>query len=157
MTGDFDQLELRDDEEQPPAKPARPQANPDLFKSTPQPPQSGPVDEVDALYSRPGPTNRQPSPVSGKSKKWQPLTSTGLNPDVEEDDPFALGDSEDEDKKKDIMEDATARLKKSASNAEAPSKEDGHQLKLEPSERSGSIGQNDKEVEDLVTGKKGAE
>lgn len=157
MTGDFDTLELRDDEEHPPTKPARPLANPDLFKPTPQPPQSGPVDEVDALYSKPGPANRQPSPASGKSKKWQPLTSTGPNPDVEEDDPFALGDSEDEDKKKDIMEEATARLKKSASNAEATNKDGGHDLKLEPAERSGSIGQNNKEVEDLVTGKKGAD
>lgn len=153
MSEDFTQLELRDEEEQPPPKPQRPQANPNLFKPTPQPPQSGPVDEVDALYAKPSSTNRQPSPSSGKSNKWQPLTSVGPNPDAEENDPFALGDSEDEDKKKtDIRAEDTERLKKSASMAEGTDK-----IAPQPAERSGSTGQRDKEVEQMFDGKKSEE
>lgn len=63
-------------------------------------------------------------------------------------DPFSLGDSDDEDaKKKDIKADDSERLKKAA--AEAMSDDIGEK-KLEPQERTGSLGQKDKETEDLV-------
>jgi hypothetical protein len=115
---------------------SRPHANPDLFKPTPvSPPQSGPVDEVDALYRNPSPNNQ------GKSggKKWQPLTSVAPNPEPDDHDPFSLGDSDDEDNKtKDANPADSERLKKAAASKEGPSTSE-----LKPAERSGSIGQTD--------------
>ncbi|KAK3078040.1 hypothetical protein LTS18_008591, partial [Coniosporium uncinatum] len=178
---DFTQLELRDDEGTPDplrqggmrkaregspytsASPSqrrggnRPLANPDLFKPTPVAPQSGPVDEVDALYRQPTPVNRQPSPGVGKSgKKWQPLTSVAPNPE-NDDDPFSLGDSDDEEtkeaKKTDLKAEDTARLKKAASATVEDDKEgdDGPpKLKPQESERSGSVSQTNKEAEELL-------
>lgn len=152
VMSDFDQLELHDEEEQPPPKPQRPQANPNLFKSTPPAPQSGPVDEVDALYSKPQPV-RQPSPSAGKSKKWQPLTSVAPNPDAEENDPFALGDSDEEEKKKtDIRADATERLKRSASNTET--KEAAGDERRPSAQERGSVGTRNKDMENLMDDKK---
>ncbi|KAH7395340.1 hypothetical protein DE146DRAFT_105440 [Phaeosphaeria sp. MPI-PUGE-AT-0046c] len=131
LSDDFAQLEMRDNEA-PPRTSSRPHANPDLFKPTPvSPPQSGPVDEVDALYRNPSPNNQ------GKSggKKWQPLTSVAPNPEPDDHDPFSLGDSDDEESKtKDTNPADTERLKKAASNKEAPAPGE-----LKPAERSGSI------------------
>lgn len=147
---DFAQLELRDDETTSPERArtnSRPLANPDLFKPTPVAPQSGPVDEVDALYRAPdGHTNRQPSPANngGKpSKKWQPLTSVAPNPVADDNDPFSLGDSDEEDKKNDLKREDTERLKQQAAEKQHEDKE----LSPTPAERHGSI---DKEAEDLL-------
>jgi len=127
----------------------RPLDNPDLFKVNVAPPQSGPVDEVDAADRN---IKRQADPGSAsKSAKWQPLTSVAPNPEAEEDDPFSLGDSDDEkeSKTKDIREADSARLKESArksvsgESSEAPKG-------LQPSEKHGSI---DKEAEAILTGK----
>ncbi|KAK7527064.1 uncharacterized protein IWZ02DRAFT_372373 [Phyllosticta citriasiana] len=145
---DFSALELRDNEG-PQTRTNRPTANPDLFKPTPKPPQSGPVDEVDAIY-------RQPSPVS-KTKKWQPLTSVAPNPEADDHDPFSLGDSDDEQesKTKDLKSQDSERLKKAAAETEAngegskspPAEE------IKPHERSGSSGQQDKLAKELLTDK----
>ncbi|KAK7620785.1 hypothetical protein IWX48DRAFT_550551 [Phyllosticta citricarpa] len=145
---DFSALELRDNEG-PQTRTNRPTANPDLFKPTPKPPQSGPVDEVDAIY-------RQPSPVS-KTKKWQPLTSVAPNPEADDHDPFSLGDSDDEQesKTKDLKSEDSERLKKAAAETEAngegskspPAEE------IKPHERSGSSGQQDKLAKELLTDK----
>jgi hypothetical protein len=128
----------------------RPLANPDLFKPTPSPPQSGPVDEVDALYRQPTPVNRQPSPgtTGGKpAKKWQPLTSIAPNPESEDNDPFSLGDSDEEEAKKtDLKPEDTERLKKQASVSDAPSDKEA----LKPAERSGSMSTRDKDAEELL-------
>ncbi|KAI9728691.1 MAG: ubiquitin-binding protein cue5 [Chrysothrix sp. TS-e1954] len=153
LSDNFSELELRD-EEAPPQKPARPLANPDLFKPTPAPPQSGPVDEVDALYRQPTPnskTARQPSPSSGnKSKKWQPLTSVAPAPEPEENDPFSLGDSDEErDKQTDLKADDTERLKKAASQTSASQDNDDGKKTLEPSE---SVGVRNKDAEDILKG-----
>ncbi|EKG16587.1 Ubiquitin system component Cue [Macrophomina phaseolina MS6] len=142
---DFAGLELRDNE-----------ANPNLFKPTPKPPQSGPVDEVDALYRNPTPP-RQPSPGANKTKKWQPLTSVAPNPEADDHDPFSLGDSDDEQeaKTKDIKADDSERLKKAAAESDANDKKDsGSSPGPEERERSGSVGQKDKVAEELLTGKK---
>ena len=132
-------------------------ANPDLFKPTPAPPQSGPVDEVDALYQQPTPsskTARQPSPSSGaKSKKWQPLTSVAPAPEAEENDPFSLGDSDDEkEKQTDLKAEDTERLKKAASQSSASKDGEGNKKVLEASERSGSIGNRNKDAEEILKG-----
>lgn len=158
--------------ETPPPKPARPLANPDLFKptpATPMAPQSGPVDEVDALYRQPtGTPNRQPSPsTGGKSKKWQPLTSVAPAPEADENDPFSLGDSDDEKEKEakgiDIRAEDTARLKKAASMSAEEGGNSGEKGgdasvertgSLEEAEQTGSAGTRDKIAEELLTGKK---
>ena len=168
ISDDFAQLEMRDDEGQshsgelfrstcslragPPPQPPRnrPLANPDLFKPTPVAPQSGPVDEVAALYRAPTPTNRQPSPGNEKpGKKWQPLTSIAPNPESGDNDPFSLGDSDEEEAKKtDLKADDTERLKKAAAEkGEKGSAQGSEERTLSPAERSGSI---NKEAEDLL-------
>jgi hypothetical protein len=155
---DFAQLEMRDNEGMhcgldhvcdvnadrpsgpPPRTSSRPNANPNLFKPTPvSPPQSGPVDEVDALYRNPSPSNQSGNQNKSGGKKWQPLTSVAPHPEPEDHDPFSLGDSDDEDSKtKDLNPTDTERLKKAAA-----SKESASTGELKPAERSGSIGQTD--------------
>ncbi|KAF2143614.1 uncharacterized protein K452DRAFT_224133 [Aplosporella prunicola CBS 121167] len=161
LSDDFSALELRDNEgKPPPPQPRRPQANPDLFKPTAEPPQSGPVDEVDALY-RQQPPNRQPSPGANKTKKWQPLTSIAPNPEADDHDPFSLGDSDDEQdpKTKDVKAEDTERLKRAASvssesNKDKDGNKEGASNTVRPAERSGSVGQKDKDAEELLSGKK---
>jgi hypothetical protein len=136
----------------PPDKPPRrPLANPDLFKPTPIAPQAGPVDEVEALYAQPPQKDRQPSP-GGKTKKWQPLTSVAPNPESDDHDPFSLGDSDDEDKTKDIKSEDSERLKKAAAESAKSSTPQDHP-KLEPAKRSGSLSTRDQAAEDLLAGK----
>lgn len=87
----------------------RPTANPDLFKAQPAPPRgSGDVRRVsfqdpseNDLYSAPpvprAAQSASPAPAGGKQSKWQPLSS--VEPTAmrdEENDPFSLGDSDDE-------------------------------------------------------------
>ncbi|THY36105.1 hypothetical protein D6D01_00756 [Aureobasidium pullulans] len=155
LDDDFTALELRDDEAPLRASSSRnrPLANPDLFKANVAPPQSGPVDEVDAIDRR---NQRQPSPSgASKSAKWQPLTSIAPNPESEENDPFSLGDSDDEKetKTKDTRESDTARLKEAARKSVTAESTDAPK-ELQASERSGSTNVRDKEAEALLTGKK---
>ena len=97
------------------------------------------MDEVDALYRNPSPSNQS---GQGKSsgKKWQPLTSIAPNPEPDDHDPFSLGDSDDDDAKtKDTNPADSERLKKAAASKGVMSPEG----ELKPAERSGSIGQTD--------------
>lgn len=59
-------------------------------------------------------------PSSARASKWQPLSSVDPNP-ITDNDPFSLGDSEDEkeikDKPKDTKSDENERLKKAAAEA----------------------------------------
>ncbi|PSN61714.1 hypothetical protein BS50DRAFT_578230 [Corynespora cassiicola Philippines] len=147
LDDNFEALQLRDDEAPAHRQSGRPLANPDLFKPTPvSPPQSGPVDEVDALYRNPSPSN-QGANAAGKTggKKWQPLTSVAPNPEPDDHDPFSLGDSDDEDAKKDIKAEDSERLKKAAE-----SKEGGASGDLKEAKRSGSVGQKDAAAEALL-------
>ncbi|KAF2750121.1 hypothetical protein M011DRAFT_456064 [Sporormia fimetaria CBS 119925] len=165
---DFEALQLRDDEgmlfdlcdprirkltDTPTSAPGplrsnRPQANPNLFKPTPlSPPQTGPVDEVDALYRRdPSPNNNaNTTGKPGSGKKWQPLTSIAPNPEPEDHDPFSLGDSDDEEARmKDLKAEDTQRLKKAAEGKE------GGKAELQEAKRSGSVGQKDAAAEALL-------
>ncbi|KAI5274210.1 hypothetical protein E4T47_02689 [Aureobasidium subglaciale] len=172
LDDDFTALELRDDEgtvnhnrtgrrtltvnpahHRASSSRNRPLANPDLYKANVAPPQSGPVDEVDAIDRR---NQRQPSPgAASKSAKWQPLTSIAPNPESEENDPFSLGDSDDEKetKTKDIKESDTARLKEAARKSVTAESADTPKT-LQASERSGSSNVRDKEAEAILTGKK---
>jgi hypothetical protein len=83
----------------PPSKPARPLANVGPFKSSSQERrkvsfQDGPPKEIDNIYDASEPSRRSAS-TAGKSSKWQPLSTVTPSP-VGENDPFSLGDSEDE-------------------------------------------------------------
>ena len=93
------------------------------------------MDEVDALYRNPSPSNQQNSQGKSGGKKWQPLTSVAPHPEPEDHDPFSLGDSDDEDNKtKDTNPADSERLKKAAATKEGASTGE-----LKPAERSGSI------------------
>lgn len=103
---DFSKLELRDSEAAP-KKPARPLANPDLFRSasgrriSPGSSrkvsfQDGPPEEIKDkdMYGPSSNTPAQPTSAS-KSSKWQPLSTIEPSP-VADNDPFSLEDSDDE-------------------------------------------------------------
>ncbi|KAK5129319.1 hypothetical protein LTR08_003599 [Meristemomyces frigidus] len=147
----FERLELRDDEAppvQPPRTSSRAKANPDLFKSQPRPPQSGPVDEVDAAERRIFASGQDPD----KAKKWQPLTSVAPHPD-EDNDPFSLGDDEEDVKEKgeEVRKEDAERLKSAAGESVSAGSSGGT---LQEAERSGSVSTRNKEMDELLSGKK---
>jgi hypothetical protein len=101
---DFSKLEMRDSEAAP-KKPARPLANPDLFRtaSGAKSPsgsrkvsfQNGPPEEIkDRDMYGSATTPAQPTSAN-KSSKWQPLSTVEPSP-VAENDPFSLDDSDEE-------------------------------------------------------------
>jgi hypothetical protein len=113
-------------------------ANPNLFR--PPPPSVSPqpgdgrkvafkdgAEEIDVYESSPKlPPKDNVGTGSAKASKWQPLSAVEPSP-IAENDPFSLGDSEDErdtkDKtgNKDIKMEDTERLKKAAAEAMADS------------------------------------
>lgn len=95
MSDDFGhRLELRDDES-PPARPPRPAANPNLFRSN-QDTGIAPV----GILRQPSPAVASSGAVAGqpmvKTGKWQPLSSIEPKSEIEDRDPFSLGDSDEE-------------------------------------------------------------
>lgn len=90
---------------------------------------------------------------SDKSKKWQPLTSVAPHPE-DDNDPFSLGDDDDEKENKsdDLRKEDTERLKESARNSISAGTGGDSGKSLQESETSSS-GRN-KEAEDLLAGKK---
>ncbi|KAI4235426.1 MAG: hypothetical protein L6R40_006468 [Gallowayella cf. fulva] len=163
---DFTNLHLKD-HDAPPRRSTRPLANPDLFKPTPaRPPsnigrrvsfQDGPPEEIGIQQRPTSPPDLTKGPSSGtgtggKSSKWQPLASIDPDP-VADHDPFSLGDSDDEEmKKKDVKVDDSNRLKQAAAEAKADDIASPGAERLEPRERTGSMGTRDQEAEKL-TGK----
>ena len=150
----------------PARRSTRPLANPDLFKPTPAIPksndgrrvafQSGPPEDIDLYKTSPKLGAKENAPPSGKQSKWQPLSTVDPSPIGEADnDPFSLGDSEDEKESKDrvggkeIKTDDTERLKKAAAEAMADSIGEPAR-KPEPAETSGT---KDKVAEEVLTGK----
>lgn len=145
-----------------PQRSSRPLANPDLFKPPPPRPQStqsgrrvsfqdGPPEEIDIHYPKsPDPINRPSSGAGGRSSKWQPLAPVDPSP-VADHDPFSLGDSDDDEaKKKEVRADDSDRLKQAAAEAMSNDVGSAGEKKLEPHEKSGSLGTRDKETENLV-------
>ncbi|KAF6821247.1 CUE domain-containing protein [Colletotrichum sojae] len=116
----------------------RPLSNPDLFK--PPPPSKSPkphdgrkvafregAEEIDVYGSSPRVSGEDATGSKAKSSKWQPLSTVEPSP-INDNDPFSLGDSEDEreakDKtasSKDAKSDDSERLKKAAAEAMADS------------------------------------
>lgn len=83
----------------PPPRPPRPQANADLFSSQSAPRdrrkvsfQEGPPEEIKDQYSGGGASTES---ARKKSGKWQPLSTVEPSP-MGDNDPFSLGDSDDE-------------------------------------------------------------
>lgn len=146
----------------PPRRSSRPLANPDLFKPTPPRPRSnqsarrvsfqdGPPEEIDIYYPKsPDPTHHPSSGAGGKSNKWQPLAAVDPTP-VEDHDPFSLGDSDDEESKKnDVKAEDSERLKKAAAEAMSDNIGSSDAKKLEPQERSVSLGTGEAEAGDIL-------
>lgn len=121
--------------------PARPgQQNPNVFR--PPPPSVSPkpgdgrkvafkegAEEIDIYSASPknGPKDASAAGSAGKTSKWQPLSSVEPSP-IAENDPFSLGDSDDDKDTKDKpdkggikMDDSEERLRKAAAEAMADS------------------------------------
>ncbi|RKU47394.1 ubiquitin-binding protein cue5 [Coniochaeta pulveracea] len=122
-----------------PSQPSR--ANPHLFK--PPPPSKSPrvssdgrrvssnegrrvsfkesVEDIDPYNASPRVSAKDTPPTSAsKASKWQPLSSVDPNP-IADNDPFSLGDSDDERETKDKKPDDQERLRKAAAEAMADS------------------------------------
>lgn len=140
----------------PQRRTTRPLANPDLFKPTPNIPKCDSrhvaFNENEDIY-RSSP-KMKPAQAPAKASKWQPLSNVAPSPLNEgENDPFSLGDSEDEKETKDRVggketkvED-TERSKEAAAEADAAEKpEPSH--KHEPAE---VVGTKDKIAEEKLT------
>ena len=147
----------------PARRSTRPLANPDLFKPTPAIPktsdgrkvsfQSGPPEDIDLYKTSPKVGAKESAPPSGKQSKWQPLSAVDPSPIGEaENDPFSLGDSEDEKEAKDrvgrkeIKKGDAERLMQAAAEAMADKIGEPAQ-KLEPAETSGT---KDKVAEEMA-------
>lgn len=79
------------------------------------------TEEINMYDASPTVPPKDISPNAGKPSKWQPLSSIEPSP-ITDNDPFSLGDSEDEkevskDRPKDTKADDTERLKKAAAEA----------------------------------------
>ena len=131
---DFSKLDLKDGEA-PPRTSSRPLANPNLFKTTSaiarkSSPgsgrkvsfQDGPPEEIGDMYSgSPKPTPKvQPPSSTTKPSKWQPLSTVDPSP-MTDNDPFSLGDSDDDKDAKPITlndeDDEDTRLQKATDEA----------------------------------------
>lgn len=93
--------------------------------------------------------------MTTKPSKWQPLSTVDPSPIGDPDnDPFSLGDSEDEKESKDrvggkeIKQDDAERLKKAAAEAMSDSLVETPAQRPEPAETSGT---KDKLAEELAT------
>ncbi|KIX10635.1 uncharacterized protein Z518_01719 [Rhinocladiella mackenziei CBS 650.93] len=143
---DFSKLELRDGEA-PPRTSSRPLANPNLFRSGATGPerrpspgtnrkvsfQDGPPEEIKDMYSaspKPGPVTAAAA-APGKPNKWQPLATVDPSP-VTDNDPFSLGDSDEEkdakmitlkdDEAKDAADDKKAKVEDTKADEDEPVK-----------------------------------
>ncbi|KAI5928302.1 hypothetical protein F4810DRAFT_188257 [Camillea tinctor] len=118
--------------------PVRQTSNPNLYRPPPISTSPKPegrkvafkegVEDIDAYDASPKlpPKNSSSTPPPGKQSKWQPLSTVEPSP-IAENDPFSLGDSEDEkDTKekadhKDIKAEDSERLKQATADAMADS------------------------------------
>ena len=148
---DFTKLQLQDDTSKfcildwytaniavPQRGSPRPQANPDLFKSTATQGSARKVsfqetNQDDDLYSGSSDSLKKPA-LSGTKSKWQPMAPVAPDP-VQDHDPFSLGDSDDESsKKKDLKPEDSERLKQATAEAMADSIADSPSKTLKPAE-----------------------
>lgn len=98
----------------PPPRPPRPQTKSQSSDQRKVSFQEGPPEEIGDLHSTdPGAKN-----TGSKSSKWQPLSTVEPSP-VNDNDPFSLGDSDDEKetKNKDMKPEEAERVKKATEEA----------------------------------------
>lgn len=89
-----------------------------------------------------------------KNKKWQPLTSVAPNPE-DDNDPFSLGDDDDDkDKTDDVRKEDTERLKQAAQSSASTGTGDAVDQKPSESEAGPAGGIRNKEAEEILRGKK---
>lgn len=118
--------------------PARQSQNPNVFR--PPPPSVSPkpsdgrkvafkedTEEIDIYSASPRNSAKDASSTGGKTSKWQPLSTVEPSP-IAENDPFSLGDSDDDKDAKEKpdkggikMDDSEERLRKAAAEAMADS------------------------------------
>ncbi|KAK1688624.1 hypothetical protein BDP55DRAFT_656533 [Colletotrichum godetiae] len=114
----------------------RPLSNPDLYK--PPPPSKSPkphdgrhvafregAEEIDVYGSSPRRSAEDLSGAKAKASKWQPLSTVDPNP-ISDNDPFSLGDSEDE---REAKEKAASTSKDTTAKDAGASSEDSERLK----------------------------
>ena len=120
------------------AAPGRPSSSSNIYRPSP-PPSTSPkpegrkvafretVEDIDAYDASPRapPKDSRSTPPPGKQSKWQPLSSVEPNP-IADNDPFSLGDSEDEKDNtkggdKAIKMEDSERLKQATADAMADS------------------------------------
>ncbi len=118
--------------------------------------QGGPPEEIDIYRTSPRPGAKENTPLVSKQSKWQPLSTVDPSPIGETDnDPFSLGDSEDEKESKDrvggkeIRTDDAERLKKAAAEAMA---DDISEPARKP-EAAETVGTKDRVADDKLAGK----
>jgi hypothetical protein len=79
------------------------------------------VEDIDPYNASPRiPAKDTPPTSASKASKWQPLSTVEPSP-ITENDPFSLGDSDDERETKDKKPDDQERLRKAAAEAMADS------------------------------------
>lgn len=79
------------------------------------------MEDIDPYNASPRVSAKDTPPTSAsKASKWQPLSSVDPNP-IADNDPFSLGDSDDERETKDKKPDDQERLRKAAAEAMADS------------------------------------
>ena len=124
---DFSKLELKD-ADHPPRNTSRPLANPNLFKTSASAARSTSrgsgrkvsfqeqPEEIKDMYGSASPAPK--SAPATKSSKWQPMTSLDPSP-VTDNDPFSLGDSDDDKDAKPITlkDDEDERLQAATTEA----------------------------------------
>ncbi|KAK1506243.1 CUE domain-containing protein [Colletotrichum tamarilloi] len=114
----------------------RPLSNPDLYK--PPPPSKSPkphdgrkvafregAEEIDVYGSSPRRSAEDLSGSKAKASKWQPLSTVDPNP-ISDNDPFSLGDSEDE---REAKEKVASTSKDTTTKDAGASSEDSERLK----------------------------
>lgn len=152
---DFSKLDMRDGDH-PPRTTSRPAANPNLFRNGDEQRKmspaggrkvsflDGPPEEIHDMYSSPSTTKttggqNTGTPTGGKGGKWQPLSTVAPSPIVEN-DPFSLGDSDDEKDAKPIaLKDGDDITKTSIGGEKAAVKEDGKEKKSDSSSKTASV------------------
>jgi hypothetical protein len=165
LTDDFAGFKLNQDGSKfdAPRRSTRPLANPDLFKPTPGTPKSADSRKVsfqgdsgDDLYRTSPKLGASGPTLPPKQSKWQPLNAVEPSPIGEaENDPFSLGDSEDEKESKErvggkeIKQNDVERLKKAAAEAMADSI--GEPAKKPESVET--VSTKDRVADDKLTGK----
>lgn len=152
---DFSKLDMRDGDH-PPRTTSRPAANPNLFRDSGEQRrmspasgrkvsfQEGPPEEIQDMYSSPlatkpsgGPNVGTPS--SGKGGKWQPLSTVAPSP-IAENDPFSLGDSDDEKDAKPItLTEGDEITKTSIGGEKETSRENGKDNKSDSSSKTAPV------------------